>query len=204
MLHADSETLSAVRDMNDVRMVSNRQSPDLVWDAERRQVVTGLGDVVAHDVGLEELTAVIGKWEAVRRVRALSSRASLRLRVHPHDGAHREGSRIEVEVDQLRHPRLTVIGLSGNGVVHYLYPLPSDPTELPVGQPFRLRLEVTPPFGADHVVAVSARSPLTALNAELDRLDGRPAARRAAELLAEAAAGAEGWWSGIQGLFTVP
>ena len=160
--------------------------------------------MVAHDVDRGALPEVIGKWEAVRTIRTLSARASLRLRVHPHDGAHPRGARIQVEIDQLRHPRLTLIGLSGNGVVHYLYPLPSDPVEVPVGRPFRLELEVTPPFGADHVVAVSAASPLTALNSTLDALDGRPAARRTAALLAEVAARAEGWSSGIQGLFTVP
>ena len=205
LLGADSDTLAEAREMlDDVRIVSYAQSPDLVWDAESRQVVTALGDMAARDVHLVSLPAVIDKWEAVRSVRALSARASLRLRVYPHDGVHPEGSHIEVEVDGLPHPRLTLIALSGNGVVHYLYPLPSDPAGLPSGRPFRLELEVTPPFGADHVVAVSARSPLDALNAELARLDGRPAARRAAELVAEAAAGAEGWWSGIQGLFTVP
>lgn len=205
ILGAGSETLAAVRKMlGNVRLVSYAQSPDLVWDAGSGQVVTALGDVAARDVGLATLPAVLGKWEAVRAIRKLSARASLSLRVYPHDGAHREGSRIGVEVDGLRHPRLTLIGLSGNGVVHYLYPLASDPAEVPSGRPFRLELKATPPFGADHVVAVSAQSPLDALNAELARLDGRPAADRAASLVAEAAAGAEGWWSGIQGLFTVP
>ena len=205
ILGTDSETLAAAPKMlGDVRIVSYAQSPALIWDAGSRQVVTALGDVAARDVGLAALPAVIGKWEAVRTIRKLSARASLSLRVYPHDGAHPEGSRIEIEVDGLRHPRLTLIGLSGNGVVHYLYPLPSDPAEVPSGQPFRLELQATPPFGADHVVAVSAQSPLDPLNAELVRLDGRPAADRAARLMAEAAAGADGWWSGIQGLFTVP
>ena len=205
VLRADTATLAAARDaLDNVRFVSTAQSPDLLWDATSRHVVTGLGDVAAHDVSLAELPEVIGKWVAARAVRALSTRASLRLRVYPHDGAHREGARIKVEVDRLPHPRLTLLGLSGNGVVHYLYPLPGDPEVVPIGRPFSLDLKVTPPFGADHVVAVSARSSLTALNAELDALDGRPAARRAAELLAETAAGADGWWSGIQGLFTVP
>ena len=205
VLRADAATLAAVRDtLDDVRFVSTAESPDLVWDATSRHAVTGLGDVAAHDVSLAELPEVIGKWDAVRSVRALSTRASLRLRVYPHDGAHREGARIEVEVDRLPHPRLTLLALSGNGVVHYLYPLPGDPMAVPVGRPFSLDLKVTPPFGADHVVAVSARSSLSALNGELDALDGRPAARRAAEVLAEAAAAADGWWSGIQGLFTVP
>ena len=92
VLRADSATLAAVRDtLNNVRLVSTAQSPHLIWDATSRHVVTGLGDVAAHDVSLAELPEVIGKWEAVRSVRALSTRASLRLRVYPHDGAHREG-----------------------------------------------------------------------------------------------------------------
>ena len=205
VLHADSDVFARVRRMlAGVRMVALSESPDLVWDAQRRQVVTGMGDVAAHDVGLPNLPAVVGKWEAVRAIGALSARASLRLRVYPHDGAHRQGARIEVEIGGLRHPRLTLLGLSGNGIVHYLYPLPSDPPQVATGRPFRLELEVIPPLGADHVVAVTAGSPLHALNAEIERLDGRPAAGRAAELLANAAAGTAGWWSGIQGLFTVP
>ena len=205
ILRAGSGTLASARDtLHNVQLVSSAQSPGLIWDAKSRQVVTGLGDVAAHDVDLRELPAVIDKWEAVRSIRELSARASLRIRVYPHDGTHREGAHIEVVIDWIPHPRLTLLGLSGNGVVHYLYPLPTDPVAVPIGQPFRLVLHVTPPFGADHIVAVSADMPLSALNAELDALDGRPGARRAAELVADAAARAEGWWSGIQGLYTVP
>ena len=205
VMHAEPGILASMRDtLVGVRMVSIEAAPDLIWDARARHVVTGLGDVAAYDVGPVELPAVIEKWEAVRALRALSARASLRLRVLPHDGAHRRGARIEVAVEGLRAPRLTVLGLSGNGVVHYLYPLPSDPAALATDGAFRLALEVTPPFGADHIVAVSAQSSLDALNAELGRLDGRAAARRATALLSAAAAEAQGWWSGVQGLFTVP
>ena len=204
-VHAAPGVLAALRGtLPGVRMVPVDEAPDLIWDARTLEVVTGLGDVAAHDVGPMELLAVIEKWEAVHKIQALSAPASLRLRVLPHDGAHPRGARIEVAIDGLRDPRLTMLGLSGNGVVHYLYPLPSDPAMVAIDRPFRLALKVTPPFGADHIVAVSARSSLDALNAELGRLDGHPEAGRAAELLTRAAAGAEDWWSGIQGLFTVP
>ena len=54
----------------------------------------------------------------------------------------------------------------------------SDPARFMLDRPFRLALAVTPPFGVDHIVAVSADSPLHTLNAELAcRLNGRPAAR---------------------------
>ena len=205
VMHAGADILATLREtVAGVRIVPVETASDLIWDARAREVVTGLGDVVAYGVGPAELPAVIEKWDAVRAIRALSARASLRLRVLPHDGVHRRGARIEVAVDGLPAPRLTLLGLSGNGVVHYLYPLPSDPVAVATDRPFGLALEVTPPFGADHIVAVSAQSSLDALNAELRRLDGRPNARRAAALIAAAAARAQGWWSGVQGLFTEP
>ena len=205
VLNAAPGVFTAARDtLNGVQVVAAEDSPDLIWDAETQQVVTAMGDVTASGVDLVALSAVIGKWEAVREIGALSARASLRLRVHPNDGVHRNGGLIEVEIDGLRHPRLTLIGLSGTGIVHYLYPRPADPAEVAAGRPFRLKLKVTPPFGADHVVAMSAASPLNTLNAALARLDGRPAARRVAVLIAGESARATGWWSGIQGLFTAP
>ncbi len=189
-----------------VAIVPAAQLPDLVWDAKARQLVTGLGDVAAHGVDAAALPAAVGKWQAVRRIRALSARDALALRVLPHDGVHRRGSRLTVEVSGMRARRLVLIGLSGDGTVHYLYPRPSESVQLEGGGPFRLLLELraTAPFGADHVVAVSADGPLDALDAALARLDGSRAARQAARLLASARAGASGWQSGIQGLFTAP
>ena len=207
VLHAGPGALATVREtLAGVRIVPDGEPSDLVWDAGARQVVTGMGDVAAHDVDLEALPGVVAKWRAVSAVRALSARASLRLRIDPNDDVHRRGSRIVVRVEGLAHPRLTVFSLSGNGAVHYLYPLPyDDPAGLASGRAFALpAFKVTPPYGADHVVAVSAGSALDALNAALRRLDGRPAAGRAAALLAEARAGAKGWSSGIQGLYTAP
>ena len=205
ILHAAPATVAKVWELlAGARVVPAGDAPDLIWDAAAGQAVTGHGDVAAHGVDLDALPAVAAKWEAVRTVQRLSVSSPLKLRVHPHDGLHREGAEIEVEADGLDHPRLTLIGLSGNGVVHYLYPLATDPAHVEPGKPFWLRLAVTPPFGADHVVAVSAESPLDALNAELARLDGKPAARRAAQLLVAAAGRARGWQSGIQGLFTAP
>ena len=192
--------------LSGVAIVPAAQLPDLVWDAKARQLVTGLGDVAAHGVDAAALPAAVGKWQAVRRIRAFSARDGLTLRVLPHDGVHRRGSRLAVEVAGVRARRLTLIGLSGDGTVHYLYPQASESVPLEGGGPFRLRLDLkaTPPFGADHVVAVSADSPLDALDAALARLDGTRAARRAARLLASARAGSQGWQSGIQGLFTAP
>ena len=210
VLHAGADVLAAVREaLPGVRLVAHGEPTDLVWDAGARQVVTGMADVAAHDVGLEALPGVVGKWGAVAAVKALSARAPLRLRIEadgePDDGVHRLDDRITVRVEGLAHPRLTVFSLSGNGTVHYLYPLPGDdPAALGAGSFELPKFKVTPPFGADHVVAVSAGSALDGLNAALGGLDGWVAADRAVKLLAEAKAGADGWRSGVQGLYTAP
>ena len=206
VLGADAETLAAVREEarampERIEIVAQRDSADLVWDARRREVVTRMGDVAARGVGPAGLAGAVGKWRAARDIAALSARSPMRLRILPHDGLHREGSRVTVRLEGARGARPTLFDLSGNGVVHYLYPLPEDP---PAGGPMEWEFEVTAPFGADHLVAVSAVSSLDSLNAALARLDGKPAAREAARLLAGAAAGASGWSSGIQGLFTAP
>ena len=213
VLHPGSETLARVREaLAGVRIVSNKESPDLIWDTRQRQVITGMGDVAAHDVDLDALPGVIEKWKAVPAIRTLSARNSLRLRIDPHDGVHREGRRIKVWIEGLKHPRLTVFNLSGNGVVQYLHPPSSGPAGVAIDQPYKLEADIAPPFGADHVVAVSAGSSLEVLNAELQRLHCvptagracRPTAGHAVALLAEAKARARGWSSGIQGLYTAP
>ena len=205
VLNAGSATLGAVQEsLAGVTLVPIEALPDLIWDAQRLQVLTGLGDVAAYDVNAAALPAVIGKWAAVRAIKALSARASLRLRVRPHDGLHRSDSVIRVEIDGLDHPHFTLFAIAGDGTVYYLYPESYDPAQVATDEPFRLPLKVEGPFGADHVIAISAARPLDALNAALKSLHGQPVAEAAAALMADAAGQAEGWQSGIQGLFTGP
>ena len=203
VLHAGPETLARAREtLAGVRIVPDTESPDLLWDTRQRHVITRLGDVAARDVDLEALSGVIEKWKAVRAIGTLSARNSLRLRIDPHDGVHRKDSRIEVWIDGLKHPRLIVFNLAGNGVVQRLWS--SGPAGVAIDRPYKLEADVAPPFGADHVVAVSAGSSLDALDAAIRDLHGRLAVDQVVELLADARAGASDWSSGIQGLYTAP
>ena len=211
VLHASPETLARAREtLAGVRIVSDTDSPDLIWDTRQRHVITGLGDVAARDVGLEALPGVIEKQKVVSAIKALSARNSLRLQISPHDGLHRKGRRIAVLVEGLKHPRLTMFNLAGNGVVQHLWS--SGPAGVAIDRPYKLEAYVAPPFGADHVVAVSAGSSLDALDAALRVLHCvptagrtcRPTAGRALDLLTEAKAGASDWSSGVQGLYTAP
>ena len=204
VINADPAALAGVRDsVQGIRLVSATDAPDLLWDAAALEVVSGLGDVAAYGVDLATLQSVVDKWRAVQVIEDLSSRTSLALRLIPDAGVHRAGSIYGVEVGGLRHPRLILFMLSAKGRVHYLSE-PGDASRIAPDRPFPVKLRVTEPFGVDHLVAVSAASPLGRLDVALERLEGRRAARRVAELLVSASAGAEDWWSGVQGLYSIP
>lgn len=205
VLNGESESAQLNSLLSDACFVGNDEFPDLIWDVSQKQVVTGLGDIVAYSVGIENLSNVVDKWVTVRAIRDLSEQSPLPLRVRPHDGMHKSGSLISVEIDGIYESGLTVIGLSGNGKVHYLYPLPSDPKQLPPGHVFNLDLKVTEPYGADHIVAFSALEANEELNAALARLDGLFASLDVARLLINApTVVGKNWRIGLQGLFTAP
>ena len=198
-----NSTLSTL--LLDACFVDNEEFPNLIWDVNRQQVVTSLGDIVSYSVAVDDLPDVVDKWVTVRAIRNLSENSSLPLRVHPNDGTHSSGSLISVEIDGIYESGLTIIGLAGDGTVHYLYPLPSDPENLPPGYIFNLDLKVTEPFGADHIVAFSTLETNKELNLALARLDGLKASLDVARLLINApAVVGQNWRIGIQGLYTAP
>ena len=188
----------------DVQIVDFSDKPDLIWDRDRREVITVPGDIVAYGVADTEIGTVIATWKAVKQIGNITIRDSLSIRVDPHDGYHRDGDLINVSIGGMTGSYFTLIGLSGNGTVHYLYPLPEDGPAIPTTKPFELPLKITPPFGIDHIVAVTSRTQRDGLNMALAGLDGTRSARKVAQLLAGAASTSDGWQFGIQGLFTKP
>ena len=64
IVNAEPGTLDAVRErqLTGISVVPVAAAPDLIWDAAHGQVVTGVGDVVAHEVDLTALPGVVGKW----------------------------------------------------------------------------------------------------------------------------------------------
>jgi hypothetical protein len=181
--------------------VSREQSPELIWDAGRREVVNGLGDVVATDIGPAELQGVVDKWRAITGLQQLSRTHALAMAIKPNDGAHRRGAEVALEISGLRHPYLTLFSLAGDGTLSFHFPQPDEKPTVPVDQAVRLTFDVTPPFGADHFVAVSSPTAMPELNAALMALQGRKAGVQAVTVLARTK-GLEASQLGLQGLFT--
>jgi hypothetical protein len=184
-------------------VVASGDTPDLIWDSGTGEIITHLGDVIAHDVRQAGLQGVVDKWRALEAIRLLSEGSHLVMRILPDDSAHRLGETVGIEISGLRVPHFTLFSLSGDGTLHYHYPYRSDPADLPLNRPYKVEFEVTPPFGADHLIAITSERVLTGLNKALSRVDGQQAARTAVALLITHLQSVD-YQMGIQGLYTAP
>lgn len=202
----DAESRALFGQVSGVEPASNGQAPDLVWDAGQKQMLSGQGDVVAHQIAdAAALRQVIAKWRLLATVKALSAPHSLRLRLEPGDGLHREGTVISVTLDGHRYGYLTLFNLAADGTVQFLYPLPNkDSKTVPTDRPFKLAdsTKIISPFGADHLVAVVTPTEPAQLHTQLRGLNGRPEAEALERVLRETDWG--NYQMGVLGLYTAP
>lgn len=185
--------------------VQSEQTPDLVWDAGQQQVLSGQGDVVAHQItDAAALQKVVAKWRLLTTIKALSAPHSLRLRLEPDDGLHLEGTRISVTLDSHRYGYLTLFNLAADGTVQFLYPMPKDSKTMPTDRSFNLldKIKIVPPFGADHLVAVVTSTEPATFQTQLRGLAGRPEADALDRVLRETDWG--NYQMGVLGLYTAP
>ncbi|KAA6184092.1 hypothetical protein F2Q65_13550 [Thiohalocapsa marina] len=194
-----------LRDLSGTVPAAGPDAVDLVFDIRRREAVSGRGDILARDLDPTRpaLQSVIDAWRGVERLKLERLGDRLSMRVFPDDGLHHRGRTIAFEIDDILLPYLVFFSLSGDGTVHFHYPFPGDPPTLPAGRPVRVEFQVTPPFGADHIIAVASDASLDQLAADLKAIDGRRAARQAIEaVLAITRQGRR--QLGLQGLYTAP
>lgn len=179
------------------------EQPDLIFDLNSREAVSHYGDVLARDLEERDFRAVIEKWQAMQRLGDERSGDRLSTRILPDDGTHRRGEQVSFYFSKIEQPYFALFSLSGNGTVHFHYPLDGDPPTIPVAQPLQLPFEVTPPYGADQMIAVTSSEPLPQLIARLRQLDGTQNALAAAEATLSALRSG-GRQLGLQGLYTAP
>jgi hypothetical protein len=204
VLGPDPIAVERMRDeLSNIADTAATHQPDLTFDLVTRQAVSGEGDIVARDLTQSDIAAVIEKWRSMTRLKLERLGARLSTRVLPNDGTHRRGEEIRFEIDEIQLPYLVMFSISGDGTIHFHYPLHADPEQIAVDEPVSISLEVTPPFGADHIIAVTSDRRLSDLSGQLNGLDGRQEPRRAAEAVLGAIRHGR-TQLGIQGLFTAP
>lgn len=124
------------------------------------------------DISLPIIQQIIDKYLFVEKIKNLSD-GSLRLNLQPNDKLHHQGEVLSLVIDNSKQPHFTLFNIASDGTLNFLYPQVQDPSKLPWDKPYRLPLEVTPPFGADHFIAIASREPLMKLHEKLQTLDGK-------------------------------
>ncbi len=190
--------------------VSPRDMPDLLWRPASGQLINSLGDLVSADITPALFPAAVEREATLIAVRELVARHTLELRVERLQGgdarsnnaAHRLGTRLRIIGEGLDLPHFVVFNLAGDATVQLLSPLAERRAITPSNRRFAIEdIEVLPPFGADHVIAVAAARPLDELAATLTGLnDSRQPASALRAVLAAIGQGA--FQVGLTGLFT--
>jgi hypothetical protein len=119
------------------------------------------------------------------------------------DRTHARGTHLMLAVTGRRYPYFALFNIAGSGTVQFLYPLTerNDPPRIDPEAPYKLPLDVSAPFGADHLVAVASANDLSGLLTPLRKLDGRKEPALAAKELARSFSSKQ-VRVGMQGIFT--
>jgi hypothetical protein len=177
------------------------QYPDLLWDAQRRDLVSG-GDVVALGVDKADLPAIIDRTATVRALKQIAARSVQPVRLIPDARLHHRGAQVEVEVDQLDDRALSLFNIAGDGTVQLLYPHNESDARVFYRSKYRIQIYVLGPYGADQIVAVTTPHYMSDLELALRKLDKRRTSGQIIKLLSLYAE--PGMRLGTIGVFTAP
>jgi uncharacterized caspase-like protein len=162
-------------------VVAPEKGPDLVWDPRTGDLLAGV-DVVARNVGVDAVAGAADRFAVVREIKRSAGRPAQQVRMAPDDRLQHAGALAEIQIPDVAGRALAVFNLAGDGTVQLLYPLKGEPP-VPNGDAVRLPVRVSPPYGADQVVAVSAADPMPQLVQALAALDGTRNAGKVVDLL---------------------
>ena len=156
------------------QIVADRNQSDLVWDPATRQVVQSSGDIVESDVPLGELAGIIDRTAAIAAVKVLTDPRPQEITMLRGVKRYTPSDPPVIQASHMAGRYLLVLNIAANGVVQKVYPGPDDPPQID-RDAWSYNPTVTPPFGADYLVAVASSAPLGGFEKWLDD----PGSRRA-------------------------
>jgi len=212
---AEDQRIAIARTLKRVALVNPGQAPDLTWDASTREVFDKFGNTQAFRVAAGDLQAVVDAARAFEAIRQMTLTSGLDMRlVLPEesiyaspsvasDRTHVRGTHLVLVATGRRYPYFVLFNITGNGTVQLLYPFTerNDPPTIDPAAAYKLPLDVSAPFGADHLIAVASAHELSEFLTTLRKLDGQKEAALAAQELTRTASNAQ-VRVGMQGIFT--
>ncbi len=146
-------------------------------------VLNGHGDVVATGVAPEKLQDAVDARRVLDGLeRAMGERGgavptSVAAVGKPaSDRYYLRDEQIGIEAANSAFHFLTVVDLTADGTVLFLWPQHQDPVEWSSDHPWSFKVKVTPPYGEDTLIFIESDRALKDLHAALAGLDGKHAA----------------------------
>lgn len=194
------------RKLDGVKLVTDPNEPaDLVWDGLRREAVTANGDIAAIQLPENRIGGLIQKWRALNMLNTAARGPALVMRALPDDRARKEGEEFGFAVEAMNGQALTIFNLAGDGTVNFLYPTTNgDVLKISGGYRNERFSMVTPPFGADHLIAVATTEIPAGLQDMLKKYDGQSFPVVIAEAALQALAGDPKARLGMQAIISQP
>jgi hypothetical protein len=177
---------------------------DLVWDIGKSEALSR-GDLVMQSVDGSLMGGVIDRTWAIERLREIAERRNLPTQLSSQGRLLTAGDEAQVEIDDIAEARLVVFNIGADATVQMLYPsAPGEAAHCPDAESgnWRCSLAVTPPFGADTIVALASSGISSQLLAWLRAHHGRRDAALIPELLRSAIEADPTIRIGFAGVFT--
>jgi Caspase domain len=177
---------------------------DLVWDIGKSEALSR-GDLVMQSVDGSLMGGVIDRTWAVERLREIAERRNLPTQLVSQGRLLSAGDEAQIEIDDLAEARLVVFNIGADATVQMLYPsAPGEAAHCPDAESgnWRCSLAVTPPFGADTIVALASSSKSSQLLGWLRAHHGRRDAALIPQLLKSAIEADSTIRIGFAGVFT--
>ena len=177
---------------------------DLVWDIGKSEALSR-GDLVMQSVDGSLMGGIIDRTWAVQRLREIAEPRNLPTQLSSQGRLLTAGDEAQVEIDDIAEARLVVFNIGADATVQMLYPsAPGEAAHCPDAESgdWRCSLAVTPPFGADTIVALASSGASSQLLAWLRAHHGRRDAALIPELLRSAIAADSTTRIGFAGVFT--
>jgi hypothetical protein len=160
---------------------------DAVWDIANGDVVSALGDVIARRVTRDQLTGVVDRLAAVRRLALLTQSNSAHLALLPSKRTYRVNEIAHLQIDGVDGRYLVIANISGNGKIQFVYPIPGDDPMVLLPHAGDVKaigdIAIKPPFGSEVVVAIASRQRNASLEELLIRRNDQQGAKEFVDML---------------------
>jgi hypothetical protein len=186
-----------------VEITEEEAEADLIWDAAAGTVDHRIGGRVAEGVDIGGIAQVLSKWSALAFITEQTGENPVALSTPSGNKTYKRGETVDIALDGVRLPYLTLFNLPPNGRVEYFYPaseeeVTTDWRERRFRQSFRVD---RPPYGAEHLVAILTEEPAHALTQSLRSMSGSDLAEGLAAILIQTLRDTP-FQAGVVGIYT--